>query len=69
MFKNFLNLTLRNALKSKVFSFINITGLAIGITCFLLIFLFLRYEHGFDRYHEKSDLIYRVIKECGYPGG
>ncbi len=69
MFKNFLNLAIRNALKNRVFSLINITGLAIGIACFLLIFLFLRYERGYDRFHEKSDLIYRVIKECGYPGG
>jgi putative ABC transport system permease protein len=69
LFRNYVKIALRNALKNRVFSFINLAGLAIGIACFLLIFLFLRFEYGYDRFHEKHQRIYRVIKECGYPGG
>ena len=69
MFGNYIKIALRNALKNRVFSVINVSGLAIGIACFLLIVLFLRFEYGYDRFHDKHERIYRVIKECGYPGG
>ncbi len=69
MINNFVKIAFRNLLKNRAFSFINILGLSIGIACFLLIYQFLRFEFGFDRFHENSDRIYRVIKECGYPEG
>ncbi len=69
LINNFVKIAFRNLLKNRAFSFINILGLSIGIACFLLIFLFLRFEFGFDRFHDNTDRIYRVIKECGYPEG
>ena len=60
MFKNYLNIAVRNLLRHKGYSFINITGLAIGIACCLLIVLYVQDELSYDRYHEKADQIYRV---------
>ena len=61
MFKNYLKIALRNIRKHKLYSFINIAGLAIGITCFMLIFLYILYEYSYDEFHEKKDRIYRII--------
>jgi putative ABC transport system permease protein len=60
MFKNYLKLTFRNLLKHKVFSFINIAGLAIGIACSILIILFVTSELSYDKFHHKADRIYRL---------
>ena len=60
MFKNYLNIAVRNLLRHKGYSFINITGLAIGIACCLLIVLYVQDELSYDRFHEKADRIYRV---------
>jgi putative ABC transport system permease protein len=61
MIKNYLKIALRNLKRNKVMSFINISGLAIGIATCLLILLFVQYEWSFDRYHEKADRIVRVV--------
>ena len=63
MFKNYLKIALRNIRKHKVYSFINIAGLAIGIAACLLLFLWVQDELSYDRYHEKTDQIYRVVSE------
>ena len=60
MWKNYLNTVLRGIWKYKTFSAINIMGLAIGITCCLLILLYVQYEFSYDRYHENTERIYRV---------
>jgi len=60
MFKNYIKIALRNFLKHKGFSFINIFGLAIGVACCVLIVLYVLDEVSYDRYHEKADQIYRV---------
>ncbi|MCJ7582220.1 MAG: ABC transporter permease, partial [Candidatus Aminicenantes bacterium] len=60
MFKNYLKIALRNFLKHKGFSFINVFGLAVGIACCLLILLFVVDELSYDKYHEKADRIYRA---------
>jgi putative ABC transport system permease protein len=60
MLKNYLKIAFRNLLKNKGFSFINIFGLAIGITCCLLIMLFVQDELSYDRFHKNSDNIYRI---------
>jgi len=60
MFKNYIKIALRNFLKHKGFSFINIFGLAIGVACCLLIVLYVLDEVSYDKYHEKADQIYRV---------
>ena len=63
MLKNYLKIALRNLKNSPGYSFINIFGLALGITAFILILLFIDNELSYDRYHEKSDRIYRVSRE------
>ena len=59
----YLKIGFRNILKNKLFSLINIIGLAAGITAFLLIFLYVRYERSYDRFHQASDRIYRLRYE------
>ena len=63
MFKNYFKIAVRNLKKHKSYSFINIAGLSIGMTCFILILLFVRNELSFDSFHEKSERIYRVVLE------
>jgi putative ABC transport system permease protein len=62
MFKNYLVVAWRNLLKSKVYSFINISGLSIGLACSLAIMLFVVDEYSHDRFHENADNIYRVVQ-------
>jgi len=62
MLRNYLKIALRNLKKQKVFSFINLFGLTIGLTSFLLIALYLFDELTYDRFHKKADSIYRVIE-------
>ena len=60
MIKNYLKIALRNILKHKGISSINIIGLAIGIACSILILLFVAHELSYDKFHEKADRIYRL---------
>ncbi|MDZ7304890.1 MAG: ABC transporter permease [candidate division KSB1 bacterium] len=62
MFKNHLKIAARNLLKYKVYSFINIAGLAIGMACCLLILLYVQHELAYDHFHEKADRIYRILR-------
>ena len=61
MLKNYFRIAVRSFMKNKVFSAINIAGLAVGMTCFILISLFVGYEVSYDRYHQHADRIYRII--------
>lgn len=63
MFKINLILALRNLLKYKSFSFINLFGLTVGLSCCLLIGIYIANELSFDRYHAKADRIWRVSRE------
>ncbi|MFC2133180.1 ABC transporter permease [Bacteroidota bacterium] len=67
MFKNYLTTAFRNIKKSKVYSFINIFGLAIGMTCSILILVFVADELNYDTYHENSENIYRLTNFGGLP--
>ncbi len=69
MIKNYLKIAWRNMRKTKVFSFINITGLTIGITSFLLIALYIFDELTFDRFHKNAGNIYRVVDQRTSPEG
>ncbi|MCP4146214.1 MAG: FtsX-like permease family protein [bacterium] len=64
MFKNYLSIAIRSIAKQKGYSFINIVGLALGISCVLFILLYVTYEHSFDDYHLHRESIFRVAKEC-----
>ncbi len=61
MFFNYLKTSFRSILKNKLFSLINIFGLALGITCVFLILQYLRTELSYDRFHAGSENIYRII--------
>lgn len=63
MFKNYLKIASRNLIKHRGYTFINVSGLALGMACCLLILLFVRHELSYDRYHENSDRTYRVTRE------
>jgi len=60
MFKTYFKSILRNILKNKLFSLINIFGLTLGIASFILMLLFVFSELSYDRFNEKSDRIYRL---------
>ncbi|HEY6976475.1 MAG TPA: ABC transporter permease, partial [Chitinophagaceae bacterium] len=63
MLKNYLRIAVRNLWKNKGLSFINIFGLATGMACSLLIFLFVTDELSYDRFNADADRIYRVVKD------
>jgi putative ABC transport system permease protein len=63
MLKNYLNVAIRNIRRSKIFSVINVLGLAIGISAALVIFLIVQYQYSFDRFEKDRDRIFRVVSE------
>jgi putative ABC transport system permease protein len=60
MFKNYLITAVRDIRRHKLYAFINIFGLALGLAVFMLIFLFIQLEFSYDKFHEKHDRIYRI---------
>lgn len=62
MFKHHLKITWRSLLSQKLYSFINIGGLAVGLTCFILIFLYVQHELSYDKFYSNSDQIYRIYQ-------
>jgi putative ABC transport system permease protein len=67
MLKNYLKIAFRNLWRKKAFSFINITGLAIGMASCFLLFLYVHFELSYDRFHSKSNSIYRVVGDLKSP--
>ena len=67
MVKNYLKIAVRSLLKNKVYAFLNIFGLTIGITCSLLIFLYAQDELTYESQHTQADNIYRVACEYYLP--
>jgi len=67
MFKNCFIIALRNFWRNKTFSFINIAGLAIGISAALVIYLIVYYEFSFDRFEKDRQHIYRVVTNMHFP--
>ena len=65
MFQNYLRIALRNLSRNKLFSIVNIFGLATGMACSLLIFLWVRDERSFDRFNVNADKIYRLTAKLG----
>ncbi len=60
MFKNYLKVAFRNLVRGKIYTFINVAGLSVGIACCVLILLYVSDEWSFDQFHAKSDNIYRA---------
>ena len=67
MFRNYLTVAYRNLVRYKVYSAINITGLAIGIAFCILTFLYIHHEWTYDAFHKNADRIYRVYAEYRGP--
>src|SRR6478735_5585615 len=63
MFTNFFKTTFRNLRNNKVYSFINIAGLTLGMACAMLILLYVNDEVSYDRFHKDVSQIYRIDKE------
>jgi len=63
MFRSYFKVAFRSMFRNKGFTLINIFGLAIGMACTLLIFLFVKDEQSYDRFHRDSDRIYRIVKD------
>jgi|AntRauTorcE11897_2_1112592.scaffolds.fasta_scaffold02208_2 putative ABC transport system permease protein len=68
MLKNYLKIAFRNLKKDKGYTFINLTGLSVGLAVCLIIAIFIQFHLGFDQFHEKSDRIYRIAKEESLSG-
>jgi putative ABC transport system permease protein len=69
MIKNYLKIALRNLFRNRVYSFINIAGLSIGLAAAMLIMLYTKDEVSYDRFHANSANIYRVTTEWINPDG
>ena len=65
MLKNYMKIAFRNLQRHPAYAFINVTGLAVGMTCCLLILLFVRDELSYDRFHENADRVYRIVSDWG----
>jgi putative ABC transport system permease protein len=69
MFKNYFKIALRNLQRNKVYSFINIAGLSLGLACAMLIILYIKDEISYDRFQGNLNHIYRVVTEGVNPDG
>jgi putative ABC transport system permease protein len=63
MFRNYLKTACRNLLNNKIYSFINIAGLSLGLACAMLIMLYVNDEVSYDRFHKNVNQIYRIDKQ------
>ncbi|KPL05229.1 MAG: hypothetical protein AMJ73_01785, partial [candidate division Zixibacteria bacterium SM1_73] len=69
MLRNYLVVALRNMLRHKGYSLINVAGLAVGMACFILIVLWVRDELSYDKFHLKADRLYLVTDYEKYADG
>jgi putative ABC transport system permease protein len=67
MLKNYFKIAFRSLGRHKAFSFINIMGLAVGMSACFLIFLYVRFETSYDNFHTKADRIYRIVADVKTP--
>ena len=68
MLKNYILVAYRTLLKHKTYSLINVVGLAVGLACIISIGLFVDYELSYDRFHERGNRMYRVLREIRVAG-
>ena len=69
MFKSHLTVAIRSLLRQKEFSFINVLGLTVGLTCSLLMLLWVQNQRSFDDFHSKGDSIYQVLCNVQFGSG
>ena len=63
MLRNYIKIAWRNLYKHKVYSFITILGLSVGLACCILLGLFVRFEWAHDKFHENSEHLYRIVAD------
>jgi putative ABC transport system permease protein len=68
MIKNYFKIALRNLQRNKVYSFINIAGLSLGLACAMLIILYVKDELSYDRFHGNINNIYRIVSTNYFEG-
>lgn len=68
MVKNYFKIAWRNLQRNKIYSFINIAGLSIGLACAMLIMLYVKDEVSFDQFHKNAPNIYRIVSQSSYKG-
>jgi ABC-type antimicrobial peptide transport system permease subunit len=68
MLKNYFTTAWRNLIRNKAFSLINVLGLALGLACSLIIFLWVHDEKSVDRFHQNADQLYQVYERNYYDG-
>ncbi len=68
MLKNYFKIAIRSLMKNSVYSFINITGLAVGIACSILILLWVNDEMSYDKFLPKADRLYQVWTNAHFDG-
>ncbi len=69
MLRNYLKIAVRNLLRSKSFSAINILGLSVGMTCCMLLVLYIRSELSFDKHHQHANDLYLVSSDAMFSAG
>ncbi|MGB4971847.1 MAG: ABC transporter permease, partial [Cyclobacteriaceae bacterium] len=67
MLRSYLIITLRNLLKNRLYTFINVIGLTVGIASVIMILLYVQDEMNYDRYDPETDNIYRIYWQSGNP--
>lgn len=65
MIKNYLKIAIRNITRHKAFALINISGLAIGMTCSIMILLWVKNETSYDRFHSNAGQLFRIVCQAG----
>src|SRR5436190_15058128 len=68
MFSNYFKIAMRYLMRYKTYTAINILGLAVGISCCVLIMLFVRSEFSYNHFNTKADRIYRVWQDEKFDG-
>ncbi|POY38564.1 ABC transporter permease [Solitalea longa] len=68
MLRNYFKIAFRNLLRNKGFSFINISGLAMGMASAILILMWIQHEFSYDKFHEKKDRIYQMWNRSVFDG-
>ncbi len=69
MLKNYIRIAWRNLSKHSFYTILNVFGLALGISCAIILFQFISYHLSFDRYHQKSGSLYRVVTDLNLEDG
>lgn len=68
MFRNYFKIAWRNLVRQKLFSLINISGLAVGLSVCMLIMIYVAHEHSYDRFHKNADRIFKTYGQMKVPG-